>query len=46
MFSKQTLLEGLNQFNGANLVLNSDVDQVTFVKLQLKCLTCTCFETV
>ena len=26
------LLEGLNQFNGANLTLNSDVDQDTDVK--------------
>ena len=28
--SKNILLEGLNQFQGANLALNSDVDQDTF----------------
>ena len=27
--SKTPLLEGLNRFNGANLTLNSDVDQDT-----------------
>ena len=25
------LLEGLNHFNGANLILNSDVDQATWI---------------
>ena len=29
MVSKIFLLEGLNRFNGANLTLNSDVDQDT-----------------
>ena len=29
MVSKNTLLEGLNQFHGANLNLSSDVDQDT-----------------
>ena len=28
--SKNVFLEGLNQFHGANLVLNTDVDQDTF----------------
>ena len=31
--SKNILLEGLNQFNGANLALNSDEDQDTFWKV-------------
>ena len=31
--SKNILLEGLNQFHGANLALNSDVDQDTFGKV-------------
>ena len=31
--SKNVLLEGLSQFHGANLVLNSDVDQDTFGKM-------------
>ena len=31
--SKNTLLEGLNQFHDANLVLDSDVDQDTFGKV-------------
>ena len=31
--SKNILLEGLNQFHGANLALNSDVDQDTFRKV-------------
>ena len=30
MVSKNILLEGLNQFHGANLALNSGVDQDTF----------------
>ena len=30
MVGKTSLLEGLNQFHGANLALNSDVDQDTF----------------
>ena len=29
MVTKNILLEGLNRFNGANLTLNSDVDQDT-----------------
>ena len=29
MVSKNILLEGLNRFHGANLALNSDVDQDT-----------------
>ena len=29
MFSKNILLDGLNQFHGANLTLSSDVDQDT-----------------
>ena len=32
--SKNVLLEGLNQFHGANPALNSDVDQDTFGKAQ------------
>ena len=32
MVSKKILLEGLNQFHGTNLALNSDVDQDTFEK--------------
>ena len=31
MVSKNILLEGLNQFNGANLTLSSDVNQDTLV---------------
>ena len=31
--SKNTPLEGLNQFHGANLALNCDVDQDTFGKV-------------
>ena len=31
--SKNILLEGLNQFHGANFVFNSDVDQDTFGKV-------------
>ena len=31
--SKNILLEGLNQFHGANLALNSDVDKGTFGKV-------------
>ena len=31
--SQNILLEGLNQFHGANLALNSDVDQTTFRKV-------------
>ena len=31
--SKNILLEDLNQFHGANLALNSDVDQDTFWKV-------------
>ena len=31
--SKNILLEGLNQFYGANLTLNSDMDQDTFEKV-------------
>ena len=31
--SKNVLLEGLNQFHGANLTLNSDEDQDTFGKV-------------
>ena len=31
--SKTILLEGLNQFHGANLTLNSDMDQDTFGKV-------------
>ena len=30
--SKNILLEGLNQFHGANLILDSDVDKGTFGK--------------
>ena len=33
MVSKNILLEGLNQFHGVNLVLNSDEDQDTFGKV-------------
>ena len=31
MVSKNILLEGLNQFHSANLTLNSDVDQDTYM---------------
>ena len=31
---KSILHEGLNQFDGANLILNSDVDQETFEKVR------------
>ena len=33
MVSKNILLEGLNQFHSANLILNPDLDQDTFGKV-------------
>ena len=40
--SLNILLDGLNQCHGANLALNSDVDQVTLGKVKKQTLTLVC----